>query len=149
MFEGRMIDGKVDLNAVAMELMARTAGEGGGALVAFVGFVKGLVEGERVRSLNYEAYEPYASRILDEIAKGYRGRPGVLGVVILHRRGELAPGEPTVYILVAAKDRKTAFAVASEVLERVKREPPIFKLEKREDGEYWIVGDGIRLKRAR
>lgn len=35
----------------------------------------------------------------------------------------------------------------SRILERVKAEPPIFKLEKRDDGEYYVIGEGRRVKR--
>jgi len=116
--------------------------------VIFIGFVKGVVDGAEVRELRYEAYEPYASRKLSEIAESYRGVDGVHGVVILHRVGSLGPGNETMYVLVAARDRGTAFSVAREVVDRVKHGVPIFKLEVRSDGEYWVIGDGRRVKRA-
>ncbi|MEM4691399.1 MAG: molybdenum cofactor biosynthesis protein MoaE, partial [Desulfurococcaceae archaeon] len=61
--------------------------------------------------------------------------------------GNLKPGEPTVYMAVASISRKEALETASRVRERIKKEVPIFKLEKRVDGEYWVIGDGIRVSR--
>lgn len=146
LFEGKIVHGDVDINYWVREL-TRSSLKGAGALVIFVGFVKGIVDGHKVCKLIYEAYEPYASKRLREIAESYRGVDGVYDVVILHRIGELDPGDTTVYIFVTARTRELAFKVAREVLERVKHESLIFKLERRDDGEYWIIGDGRRIKR--
>ncbi len=143
--EGRVVDGDIDLNKVVEE-MSRHAEDGMGAIVVFIGFVKGDIEGRKVSKLDYSVYEPYTSKKLDEIAKEEMDE-GVYDIRIYHKHGSLKVGDKTLYILVAAKGRKLGFEKASKVLERVKFEPPIFKLEYREDGEYWVFGDGSRLKR--
>ncbi len=118
-----------------------------GSIAAYIGFVKGVVEGHKVHSLDYEAYDPYAVKKLREIAEDYTRKGEACAVAIIHRVGSLKPGETTVYILVAAEPRDKAFKIAREILERVKREAPIFKLERRDDGEYWVLGDGTRIPR--
>ncbi len=138
----------ISLDKLAEELARHAAREGAGALVVFMGFVKGVVDGERVERLIYEAYEPYATKILNEIAEKYSRIDGVLDVVVYHRIGELKPGEPTIYVAVTAMNRHVAFRVAAEVLEEVKHKAPIYKLEKRSDGDYWVVGDGTRIPKA-
>jgi len=148
-FIGKIIKKPIDLNSTTKELSISATKKGGGALVLFMGFVKGVVNNAEVTNLVYEAYEPYASKKLNEIAKDYSKMEGVLDVIILHRIGNLKPGEPTIYIFVTAVNRKLAFKVASEALERVKHEVPIFKLEKRSNGEYWVMGDGKRVKREK
>ncbi len=140
---GGIIEGELDLNEEVKKLVDET---GPGAVVAFFGFVKGIVDGKRVEELEYEAYEPYATKKIEEIERSIEG---VKKVKIYHRIGRLKPGEPTIYILVAATGRREAFEGAREALERVKHEVPIFKLERREDGEYWVIGDGRREKRLR
>jgi len=45
------------------------------------------------------------------------------------------------------RGRREALETLSRVLERVKAEPPIFKLEKRDDGEYYIIGESRRVKK--
>ncbi len=151
MFVGRITDlKKHDINRTLREILAESEHSGiVGGIVIFQGHVKGVVDGKKVIKLVYEAYEPHATRIIDSIAKSYEGDPQISSVVIYHNVGELFPGDPTVFILVASSTRKKAFPVAREVLERVKREPPIFKLEVREDGEYWISGDGKRIPREK
>lgn len=143
--EGRVINEDIDLNKVVEE-MARYAEEGMGAVVIFIGFVKGDIDGKKVSKLDYSVYEPYTSKKLDEIAREEMDR-GIYDIKIYHRHGSLKVGDKTLYIVVGASGRKKGFEKASKVLERVKFEPPIFKLEYREDGEYWVFGDGSRLKR--
>lgn len=131
------------LNKIIPELNEEEAG----GTVIFLGHVKGRVNGKQVKKLVYEAYEPYTSKVLNKIAQDQKRDPQVKTTIILHNNGELKPGDPTVLIIVTATRREKAFEKAREVLERVKKEPPIFKLEVREDGEYWIIGDGERLRR--
>ncbi len=143
--EGRLVNEDIDLNRVVEE-MAKHAEEGMGAIVVFIGFVKGDIGGKKVSKLDYSVYEPYTSKKLDEIAKEEM-EEGIYDIRIYHRYGSLKVGDKTLYIVVGARGRKKGFEKASKVLERVKFEPPIFKLEYREDGEYWVFGDGSRLKR--
>ncbi|MCD6428710.1 MAG: molybdenum cofactor biosynthesis protein MoaE [Desulfurococcales archaeon] len=145
--DGKVVEGEVDINEIARKIMNAASSSGSGALVLFVGFVKGVVDGAEVKELEYSAYEPYASRKLREIAEEECREEGVHDVLVYHRVGRLKPGEPTVYIFVAAQSRSIAFDKARRVLERVKHEVPIFKLEKRADGEYWVIGDGVRMRR--
>ncbi|MGC8679073.1 MAG: molybdenum cofactor biosynthesis protein MoaE [Fervidicoccaceae archaeon] len=124
-----------------------TSPHGSGGLSIFLGTVKGRAEGHRVERLIYESYEPYASQALDSIAKSFSSDKEVLSLIIVQSIGELRPGDPTILVASSATSRKKAFDSAKEALERAKFEPPVFKLEVREDGEYWISGDGKRYRR--
>lgn len=150
-FQGRVIEGLSYWQVFsALEwLSRRTSESGSGGLSVFVGYVKGEVGGARVLKLVYSSYEPYASRALDAIAKSYSDSPNVYGVLILHTTGEVYPGYPTLLVAVSGRTRRDSLDLMREVIERAKSEPPIFKLEVREDGEYWILGDGKRIPRAR
>jgi len=139
-------DDEVDLDEILRRIRTES-NRSVGALVFFVGIVKGLVEGSNVHELVYEAYHPYAEKRLCEIAEDVARKYGVATVEIAHREGAAKPGEKTVVIAVAADSREKAFKAAEEILERIKFEVPIFKLEKRSDGEYWVIGDGRRVKR--
>jgi len=147
--EAKIIEDKIDVNKIVKELMEESSSLGGGALVSFIGFVKGKVNEHIVKELVYEAYMPYALNKLKEIVYEEARRTGIISIKVYHRIGRIEPGEPTIYIFVTAISRRIAFDTASRVLERVKHEVPIFKLERRDDGEYWVVGDGKRIKRVR
>ncbi len=145
-----MVEGKITVEEIQVdkiiEEMRKYAYKGAGALAIFIGFVKGIVDGNTVEELEYTAYEPYASKKIEEIVNEEFDEE-VFDIRVYHRIGRLKAGEPTIYIFVAAKTRKKAFEKASRILERIKHEVPIFKLEKRSDGEYWVLGDGRRVRR--
>ena len=143
----KIISSIVNVNDIINEMILKSFEKGAGALVIFIGFVKGIVDNKKVQLLNYEAYEPYASKMIEEIENRYKNFNNVIDVKIFHRIGSLKPGEPTIYIFVTAIDRETAFKVCKEILEEIKHKVPIFKLEVRENGEYWVIGNGKRIKR--
>jgi molybdopterin synthase catalytic subunit len=124
-------------------------GEDAGAVAIFIGRVKGKVGVFRVFSLSYETAEPHSTQSLEKIAREELEKNSLQGVMIYHKRGEALPGEPVLFIAVASKARKEAIRVLESTLERVKHEAYVWKLEKREDGEFWIVGDGMRVPRQK
>jgi len=119
-----------------------------GAIVLFIGVVKGLVEnGVRVYELEYTSIGGLATKIMEKIAREEMEKYRLSHVTIWHKLGVLEPGEITLIIAVLAENRKNAFKAAEEILERIKNEVPIFKLEKRSNGEFWVIGNGVRVKR--
>lgn len=139
-------DSDVSADSMIRDALAKLGGEGIGAIAIFVGVVKDVVDGYRVKELVYDSYEPYATRALERIAMEESLKEGVKAVEIMHRVGVAKPGEKTLFILVASKNRKEAIETLTRVLERVKHEVPIFKLERREDGDYYIIGDDKRIR---
>ena len=146
---GGVINAQLDLNKELADIIHKTAPQGAGGVVIFVGYVKGRVDQATVETLEYEAYEPHATSKLLEIEEWARRQEGVLDARIYHMVGSLKPGDHTIYVFVSAITREVAFRVARDALERVKHEVPIFKLEKRSDGEFWVLGDGKRVPRSR
>lgn len=135
---------EVSLDGLAARL--KKASPEAGALVIYVGFVKGVVEGRRVERLDYEVYEEYTERRMRRIAEELAEKdPRVRAVVIYHGKGSFKPGEDVVYIGVVATARSAAFQAAREAIDRVKHETGIWKLELREDGAYWVLGEGRRI----
>ena len=144
-YRGSIVD-RVDSLNLAREVIASVE-PSVGAVMVFTGIVKGEVGGVRVNTLKYEVYEPYASEALQRIAEDVGRRYGLKALIIEHCKGVKKPGEQTLAVVVAAKGRNEAFKGLLEAVERVKTEPPIFKLESREDGEYWVIGER-RVKRG-
>ncbi len=141
-------DSEIDVENRVRDLVQKLGGRGIGAVMVFIGIVKDVVEGHKVHELFYEAHEEYALKVLDRIASEELDKDGVEAIEIMHRLGPAKQGEKTLYIAVAARGRKEALETLSKVLERVKTEPPVFKLERRDDGEYYIIGEGRRIRRG-
>ncbi|MEM0179506.1 MAG: molybdenum cofactor biosynthesis protein MoaE [Fervidicoccaceae archaeon] len=113
-----------------------------GGIAVFLGVVKGEVEdGGKVNQLEYDCIRAAAEDALRKIAEEQKEKWNLRSIVLIHRIGILNPGEPTLFVAVAGRSRKELFPALEETVERIKREVPIFKLEKRDDGEYWIIGE--------
>ena len=115
-----------------------------GAVVVFVGYVK--PKGGKVKELVYEVhpdFPKFVERIIDEALKKYEAQDAY----VVQFEGPRRVGEKTLIIAVSSDTRDQAFSAAREILERIKHEAPVWKLERRVDGEYWLSGDK-EIKRA-
>ena len=119
---------------------ARDDEEGPGAVILFVGTVRGRHQGQQVRGLTYEAYEPLAIASFERIAREAADRiPGVV-LCIHHRVGALDVGEPSIVIATVAAHRAEAYAASRFAIERVKQISPVWKRELLVHGESWVEG---------
>jgi MoaE-MoaD fusion protein len=94
--------------------------------------------GQMVIGLEYEAFETMALAVLHDIADEIGARFGVIRLAIIHRTGEVRPGEASVVIAVAAAHRGAAFDACRYAIEELKARAPIWKREEFADGSVWI-----------
>jgi len=111
-----------------------------GAIVTFLGTVRGENRGRRVVKLEYQAYEPLAVRAFELIAAEVADAWPDARLALHHRIGTLGPGEVSVAIVAASPHRAEGFRACRYAIERVKQIAPIWKREVFEDGETWIEG---------
>jgi molybdopterin synthase catalytic subunit len=121
-------------------VIARVAGPDAGAVVVFLGTVRNHSQGKSIVRLEYEAYEPMATRQLERIAT--EGAPPGARLAIAHRTGTLPPGTTSVVVAAAAPHREEAFAACRAAIERIKTDVPIWKKEVAEGGEAWVGWGG-------
>jgi molybdopterin synthase catalytic subunit len=127
----------------AAELAAFAARvDGAGAIASFVG----LVRGENVSSLELDHYPALTEKVVGEIGGDARARFGLAGLVIVHRHGTLAPGEPIVFVAAAAAHRRAAFDAVDYMMDRLKTEAPFWKREHGPDGARWIEARAADLE---
>lgn len=137
---------RISLDELCASLLSSDPERRGGALVIYVGVVKGLVGGSRVSKLIYEVHADYTIESINRAINEVKAKlPGVIDARVYHWEGARVPGEPAVVIAVLAVSREEAFEAARRILERVKFETGIWKLEVRDDGSYWVLGDGERV----
>ncbi len=111
-----------------------------GAVAVFIGIVREHDGGQDgVTQLDYSAH-PEASASLRALVEAVAARPGVCGVVAVHREGELAVGDRAVICVVSAEHRAQAFEGAREVIEECKARVPIWKRQHFTTGEHTWVG---------
>ena len=110
-----------------------------GAVASFVGIVRDHDDGRRVRKLHYECYLSMADKMMAKLVAEAKERWDIQEVRVLHRVGTLEIGEVAVAIAVASAHRQEAFEACRFLMERIKKEVPIWKKEFYEDGgNEWV-----------
>lgn len=122
--------------------ISRLQREDAGAIVSFVGVVRGESHGEKLVSMTLEHFPGMTERELDRIAREARSRWSLSGVSVVHRIGELKPGERIVLVVTAATHRRAAFEAAEFLMDYLKTRAPFWKREVRASGEYWVEARG-------
>jgi molybdopterin synthase catalytic subunit len=115
----------LDLGAVAAAVRDPSAG----AVVLFEGVTREVPE------LDYEAYAEMAEERLRAIGEAVAAQHGLSAVALEHRTGTVALSEPSVIVAAAAPHRGEAFEGARALIDRVKAEAPIWKVEVDAAGE--------------
>ncbi|MDX1631735.1 MAG: molybdenum cofactor biosynthesis protein MoaE [Thermoanaerobaculia bacterium] len=116
----------------------RVRGPGRGAVVLFLGAVRDSSLGRRVRGILYSSYREMAGARLDRIVTEIEAETAGLTAAVAHRVGVLEVGETSVVIATASPHREEAYRANRRILERLKREVPIWKRERYADGsEVW------------
>jgi molybdopterin synthase catalytic subunit len=125
------------------EIYTKANDPANGAVVVMSGTVRNQTDGMPVVSLEYQAYEPMALRVFEQIAAEIRQLwPDVNRVVIHHRIGRLQVGEISVLVAVGCPHRSEAFAACRYAIDTLKHNVPIWKKEHWQDGSSTWVSIG-------
>jgi molybdopterin synthase catalytic subunit len=121
------------------ELRIALADPACGGYAAFEGWVRDSNEGQRVRGLEYEAFEALGVREGERIIAEAIARFGVAHAACVHRVGALAVGELAVWVGVSAAHRDEAFRACRYIIDEVKHRLPIWKKEHYLNGDSgWV-----------
>lgn len=123
-----------------MDVIAAVKSPRAGAVVTFLGTVRELSEGDRVRLLHFESYRSMAERELLQIAEEAGRRFDIVETAIVHRTGGLKVGENIVAIAISAAHRDAAFKACRFVIDELKTRAAIWKKECLAGGERWVEG---------
>ncbi len=126
-----------DISAEMAKLSAGDTGIGGIAL--FVGKVRGEAGGGPLVSLSLEHYPGMTEAELERIEAEARQRFNLSASLIVHRVGELKPGDNIVLVIACAPHRQDAFAAAEFLMDYLKTRAPFWKKEALADGtSRWV-----------
>lgn len=131
--------------------------EDAGALVTFIGTVRGFAEmigkdkrNERVevKQLVYECYKDMALEKMTRIRDFAMVNYNISDMHMIHRTGTLKPAEQIVMIAVCAAHRKDAFKACEYAIEELKKSVPIWKKEFTSEKEYWMGAEKEKADRT-
>lgn len=109
-----------------------------GALVSFVGTMRDFNEAQQVTALTLEHYPGMTEKQLAALQAEAMRRWPILDVLLLHRVGELLPGDPIVVVGVWAVHRAAAFDACRYLIEALKSQAPFWKKEATSTGVRWV-----------
>ncbi len=109
-----------------------------GAVVTFTGKVRNHNLGDSVAALTLEHYPGMTEKALQEIVDEARSRWPLQRVSVIHRIGELFPGDEIVFVGVTSAHRSSAFAAAEFIMDYLKTRAPFLKRKATEQGDRWV-----------
>lgn len=120
----------------AAELRAFTAAlPQAGGVVSFLGQVR---TGGGVEALELRHYGPLTLPGMAALAAEAERRWPLDGLLVIHRSGEMRPGDPIVLVAAAARHRRDAFMAAEFAMDHLKSESWFWKREKVAGEWHWI-----------
>ena len=98
-----------------------------GARIDFQGIVRGFEDGREIEGIDYEAHWKMAEHQLREIAEQAIIQFELRSVIIHHRIGFVAVGEPSLFMRVFSGHRQAAFQASRWMVDELKKKVPIWK----------------------
>lgn len=109
-----------------------------GATAVFVGSMRDFNEDENVHAMTLEHYPGMTDRHLEDICEAAVKRWQLLETLVIHRVGDLLPGEPIVLVAVWSSHRAAAFEASRAIMEDLKSRAPFWKKESLNNGHRWV-----------
>ena len=111
-----------------------------GAVVLMSGTVREQTAGKPVTYLEYQAYEPMAVKVFQEISDRIVEQWQDINTVIIHHRvGKLNIQDISVLVAVGCPHRQEAFSACQYAIDTLKHNAPIWKKEHFVDGvSSWV-----------
>ena len=98
-----------------------------GARIDFQGIVRGSEDEREIEGIDYEAHWKMAEHQLREIAEQAIIQFDLRSVIIHHRIGFVAVGEPSLFMRVFSGHRQAAFQASRWIVDELKKKVPIWK----------------------
>jgi len=111
---------------------------GAGATAVFVGTMRDFNEGDTVTGMTLEYYPGMTESHLEKICREAEQRWDVRDMLIIHRVGDLRPGDAIVLVAVWAAHRASAYDANRYIMEYLKSEAPFWKKETVAGGTRWV-----------
>ena len=108
-----------------------------GAIVTFTGIVRNT-SARDLETLAIEHYPAMTEKAISDIAQRAIDRWSLQDALVLHRYGNLAPGEGIMMVATAAVHRSDAFAAADFLMDFLKSRAPFWKKEITASGAKWV-----------
>ena len=108
-----------------------------GAHSIFLGQVRNdTIDGKMVAAIDYTAYEEMASEKMHKIREAIFEKFQLTCMHVYHSLGVVKAGEVSLFVFTSSPHRKAAIHACEEIVERIKKELPIWGKELFDDASY-------------
>ena len=129
--------GPISADFIAESIAKHQSKTGIGAHDIFLGQVRAdEIKGQRVKAIDYSAYEEMANQAVHEIRESAFERFDLTCMHIYHSIGPVSVGELCLFVFASAPRRKTVFEAIEFLVEEIKEKAPIFGKELFENGAH-------------
>ncbi|WOE74953.1 molybdenum cofactor biosynthesis protein MoaE [Alterisphingorhabdus coralli] len=112
---------------------------GDGAIVSFTGIARPDTQDDKqVRSLRLEHYPGFTEASIAKGVAKVRACWSIGQCHIVHRVGDMVPGDPIVFVATSARHRRAAFEATDFLMDWLKTEAAFWKCEITANGTKWI-----------
>ena len=138
-----LFQGPVPPEKIAQLVAHHQTKTGIGAHSIFLGQVRAdLIDGKKVASIRYSAYDEMAEKELSAIREEAFSKFPMPCMHIYHSVGELKAGEVSLVVMTSSAHRAEAIRAMEWVVEEIKKRVPVWKQEVFEDGSVaWVAGN--------
>lgn len=137
------VEGAISPQFISDSIAKHTTKQDIGAHAIFLGQVrKDVLEGKTVKLIEYTTYQELAEEKLHEIREAAFAKHDLVCMHIYHSLGEVKAGEICLFVFVSSKHRAASFTACEEIVERVKKEVPVWGKEILEDASHsWKINN--------
>lgn len=139
--------GCFDPGQLQQKLLGSEAAEG--AVATFTGYARKSNDDRIVDALFVEHYPGMTEQSIGATLEEAAERWPLIAASVVHRVGNLAPGDPIVWVGVSSAHRAAAFSACEFVMDYLKTRAPFWKRESGPEGETWVAARDADAARAR
>lgn len=131
------IQGAISAAFVAESIQKHNSKTNIGAHSIFLGQVRSdVIDGKTVEAIDYTAYEEMALSQMHEIREDIFKKYELICMHVYHSLGIVKSGEISLFAFTSSAHRKAAIDACEEVVEKIKKELPVWGKEIFEDASY-------------
>ena len=113
-----------------------------GAVISFLGKVRPSRNKKKIKSMDIEIYEEMAMYQTKIAINNLLKKIKIHDYLIMHRYGNLKPGEIIIFVIVASEHRKEGFIFIQDILLYFKKKITFWKKENYAHDSKWLESQG-------
>ncbi|GAA4747271.1 molybdenum cofactor biosynthesis protein MoaE [Flavisolibacter ginsenosidimutans] len=131
------LQGAISTSFIADNIQKHSSKTGIGAHSIFLGQVRSdVIDDKTVAAIDYTTYEEMALQKMHEIREDIFEKYSLTCMHVYHSLGSVKAGEISLFVFTSSKHRKDAIEGCEEVVERIKKELPVWGKEIFEDASH-------------